>query len=83
MLVANITWVKFQNLLFFVVMEHKTSSGERTEDRITMWKLPTEQNCLQRSLNMIHLDEDYNLNFNVRFLKRARTETVFPQQAPV
>lgn len=83
MLVANVTWVKFQNLLFFVVMEHKTNSGERAEDSLTMWKLPTEQNFLQRSFNMIHLDEDYNLNFNVSFLKRARTETVFPQQAPI
>lgn len=79
MLVANVTWVKFQNQLFFVVREQKTSSGERTENSLTMWTHPTEQNCSQRSLNMIHLDGDYNPKFNVSFLKCARTETVFPQ----
>lgn len=79
MLVANITWVKFQNLLFFVVTEHKTSSGERTEDSLTMWKLPAEQNCSRRSFSMMHLDGDYYLNFNVSFLKCARTDTVFSQ----
>lgn len=41
MLVANTTWIKFQDLFFFIVTEHKTSGGKRTEDSLTMWKLPT------------------------------------------
>lgn len=48
MLVANISWIKFRNLLFFIVTEYKARSGENSENSLTMLKTPNSVELLTK-----------------------------------